>query len=224
MYIEFLVVLVSVFIFLFCFYVFARDDYVFIRKGTTMEQLFNIIFLEAIWGLFFSRLFYVLLHPEFVYLNPLVFFFAQSNPGLSVFGGLVGIFLTCIFLTKRRKIQPGRFTDYMSIAALAALPFWNFSKIILSGRSDYYLLFVPALYIVSFLVFIKIFFPKFIRSQLKEGSISLLFLMVFSLIHLAVSGASLYLKKIPFVIEDWLFVGLFVVALLLLVRSEMRKK
>jgi prolipoprotein diacylglyceryltransferase len=220
-----IVLLLTVIIFLFNFYHYARDDYFFIRKSVTMEQLFNVLFIGLFWGIITSRLFYVLLHFNKKFLNPLVFFLITTHPGLSVIGWIIGIFLAYIFLAKRRKIHVGRFLDYVAIAALSALPLWYLGVVAMNPRRNIIQpigLFVT--YSILYFIFTKILFPKFMRGKLKEGSISLLFLLFFSIVSFVNNGIVMIQRHTMFAIEDILFIALFFISLILFVRLETHKR
>src|SRR5687767_2761885 len=105
--------LITLLIFLYCFYTYAKDDHYFIRKGISLEQLFNILFISIFWSGLFSRLAYVLFNPDPKYWNPLVFFLIPYFPGISLTGGVIGLFISMIYLAKRRKIHAGRVLDYV---------------------------------------------------------------------------------------------------------------
>lgn len=104
--------------FLFVFHTLAKEDFVFLRKNITLEQLFNTIFLGLPFVLLFARLFYIAFHFKLTYLNPLVFFVIPYFPGLSAGGGIIGAILWIYFFTKNKKIASLRFADEVSLAFL----------------------------------------------------------------------------------------------------------
>ncbi|MDP2649635.1 MAG: prolipoprotein diacylglyceryl transferase, partial [bacterium] len=119
-----LVLMVCLFIFLYCVYVLANDDFIFLRRDVTMEKLFNMIFLGAFISLFGSRLFYGFFHAKGILVNPLVFLLIPYFPGLSLLGGVVGAGVYFLFLAKRKEnsLPLGRISDFFSIAFLISLP------------------------------------------------------------------------------------------------------
>ncbi len=219
-----LVAFIALFILLFSFHYFSKDDYFFIRKGITMEQLFNVLFIGLFWSIVVARGVFALLNPANNLLSPLTFILIPYFAGLSMLGGIVGAFISYIFLTKRKKIHTGRFLDYFSIAAVSAMPVLLFGNYILQeDKAVLDNVYLASIYIVLFFIFTKVLFPRFQRGLLKEGSMSLLFLILFSLISLFNDIILLYKNAILLHTEDFLFIGLFFIASMLLVRSEMRK-
>lgn len=179
---QFLIIIlvVSFIIFLFGLHVLAKEDLVFVRKNVTMEALFNLSFYAAGVGLLSSRIVYVLLHPSPGFLNPLVFFLFPYFPGLSLIGGVVGA-LVFVFLYKRKKYPTGRIFDFFAMAFLGSLPFGFLGAQILSGMQDLFVgIFMPILFIITLLFFVKVLLPLNIRGEIKDGSLGLLFLLVFS--------------------------------------------
>ncbi len=206
---------ISFIIFLFIFYYYARDDFYFIRKGVSMEQLFNVLFSGLFVGVISSRLMYFLLDLGSQEISSITPFFASRTNGISVFGGLVGLFLTYSVLTKRRKINKNRFFDYVTIATLGAFP------IIFLGVSPNLYLFI--MYLMLFVFFIFILIPKYIKGKMRPGSISLFFLIMVSLISFLQDIFLLYTKNILLSKESFLFLALFLLSCLLIVRLEMKK-
>lgn len=221
---EILVAAVSLFIFLFFFHFFSKDDYFFIRRGVMMEQLFNILFIGFFWGVIISRITYILLHPEKNLFNPLAFFSISQLSGLSLLGGVVGIFFSYIFLTKRRKIHAGRFLDYVSVALLSAFPVGYLGMFLIQiKRNPLELVYLAVVYFVMFLFFARILFPRFHRGNMKVGSMSLLFLIMFSLVSLLKDIILLYKNGILLQTEDFFLIGLFFISAIVLVRVELKK-
>lgn len=215
---------ITLFIFLFCFYLYARDDYYFIRKGITLEQLFNVLFIGLFLALFIGRLTYALLNLSMQWLNPLIFFLIMYFPGISLFGFVVGLFMGYIYLTKRRRIHTKRYLDYVSLALLSAFPVGLLTNYFSQENNDIFSAIYPSvMYAVLFLFFIKVLFPKFMRGSLKDGTISLLFLIMFSLVSLLHDVLLLFQNETLLRTEDFLFIALFFIAALLLVRFEIKR-
>jgi hypothetical protein len=218
-----LLIFITLLIYLFTFYMFARDDYYFIRKGITMEQLFNVLLLGLFWGFLIARLLFVVLHFKQRFLNPIVFLLVPYEPGLSLFGWVIGIFLGITYLTKRRKIHSARFFDYVSIASLAAFPIWSLGVYFIDGMSNVLTVVSASLYFVCFLFFSMVLFPKFTRGKMKEGSISILFLIIVSLLSLVGTAITMITKHImQLQIEDYLFICLCLISVLLYVRLKIK--
>lgn len=216
-----IVLLISFVVFLFGLHILAKEDLIFVRKNVTIEALFNVAFYTAILGLLSARIVYVILHPSFGFLNPLVFFLFPYFPGLSLVGGIVGgiIFL---LLYKRKKYPTSRIFDFFSMAFLGALPFGFFGHHLLSGLKDIFSgIFLPVIFFMTLLFFVKILVPLNLRGEIKDGSLGYLFLVVFSFTTLlaafvrTTAGFSVFLQ-----IDNILLLILFLTSLTLLILQE----
>jgi prolipoprotein diacylglyceryltransferase len=180
------VILVCFFIFLYCVYVLSNDDFIFLRRDVTMEELFNMIFLGSLISLLISRLFYGFSHGD-IFTNPLVFVLFPYFPGLSLPGGVVGIGGYLMFLkTRKEKSLPvARIADFFSIAFLISLPIGFLGYLMFSQHVMFIKLAVQAAtYFILFIVFLRFFLTNLLNGKLKEGTITCLFLICFSAISL----------------------------------------
>ncbi|MBI1981969.1 MAG: prolipoprotein diacylglyceryl transferase [Candidatus Levybacteria bacterium] len=203
-------------VFLFCLHLFSKDDFVLLRKNISMERVFNLAFLTALSGLFFARFFYVLFHFHSSFLNPLVFFLFPYFPGLSLPGGVAGGVVFFFFWASYRKLPQARLFDIFSLSFLCALTvgflinFFLAQKIVLSLRIA-----VPVIYLLLFIALVRIF----LLVKLKDASIGILFLLVFSFLSFAVArigaGNLLFLNG-----EDFILIEMFLLSLVFLVKQE----
>lgn len=183
-----LVLLLCLFIFLYCVYLLAKDDFIFLRRDVTMERLFNLIFIGGLISLFSARLFYALFQGGKGFLNPLIFFLFPYFPGLSLLGGVAGIGVTFLMLANNKKnsLPLGRMSDFFSIAFLIALSIGFVGYLLFLEES---VMMIKAgiqasLYLVLFIIFLRFLLPVLLSGKLKEGTITLVFLSCFSLISL----------------------------------------
>lgn len=180
-----LILLLAFLIFLFCLYLLAKEELVFVRKNITLEALFNLAFLTGFVGLFSARLLFVILNPSRDYLNPLVFLLFPYFPGLSLVGGIVGGMSFLFYYGKLKKWPTGRIFDYFSLALLASLPFGYLGTQVINQMGDLFvLIMMPLIYGATLIFFVKILVPLNVRGEIKDGSLGFLFLMVFSFISL----------------------------------------
>ena len=190
------VLLICLFIFLYCVYVLANEDFIFLRRDVTMEKIFNIIFLGSLISLFMSRLFYGFSAKD-IFANPLVFLLIPYFPGLSLLGGVVGAGAYLLFLMRHRKnpLPMGRMCDFFSIAFLISLSVGFIGNFMFSEEG---IAFIKAgvqavLYFILFIIFLKFFLPQLLSGKFKEGKITFLFLICFSVVNL-VANAFLKIK------------------------------
>ncbi|HSA84461.1 MAG TPA: prolipoprotein diacylglyceryl transferase family protein, partial [Patescibacteria group bacterium] len=118
---QLLVLLPAFLLFLYVIYKLVKDDYVFIRKNISLEQMFDVLFITTGVGLLFARLFYFLFHfgnGENIFLH----FFSPDVGGLSFFGAFLGGLLTLYFFGKYKKMPLERLFDFFILAFVVALP------------------------------------------------------------------------------------------------------
>lgn len=188
-----LVLLICLFVLLYCVYVLVNDDFIFLRRDVTMEKLFNMIFLGSLVGLFFSRLFYGFTAKN-IFSNPFVFMLFPYFPGLSLLGGVVGAGAYFLFLTKHREnpLPMGRIYDFFSIAFLISLSIGFIGYFLFSGEnlSTLRIVIQAVSYSILFVIFLKFFLPRLLNGKFKEGTITLIFLICFSIVSLISSAFS----------------------------------
>ena len=219
-----LVILICLFVFLYCVYLLANDDFIFLRKDVTMEKLFNVIFLGGLISLFFARLFYGLFYAKNILLNPFVFLLFPYFPGLSIVGGVLGAGVMLLFLATRKSTLPlGRMSDFFSIAFLVTLPvgfigYFMFSEegfpVIKAGS-------LVIAYLILFVVFLRLFLPQLLNGKFKEGTIACLFLICFSAVSL-ISNAFPKISVLDFFknFENLILLATLIGSPVLLIRQE----
>ncbi len=220
-----LVIIICLFVFLYCVYLLANDDFIFLRKDVTMEKLFNIVFLGGLISLFFARFIYGLLYAKSILFNPFVFLLFPYFPGLSMIGGVLGAGVTILFLAIRKKgaLPLARMSDFFSIAFLVTLPvgflgYFMFAEIEFSVLRTVSMVFS---YLFLFVIFLKFLFSRLLSGKLKEGTITFLFLICYSLVSL-VSNAfpknSIlnYFKNF----ENLILIVVLIVCVFFLIRQE----
>lgn len=77
------------------------------------DQVFDLIFVSIFIGLFFSRLFYMLLNFSDFGFDLLKFILINGYPGLSIYGFIFGFFLTIYIYSKNVNINFNYLVDYL---------------------------------------------------------------------------------------------------------------
>lgn len=161
--------------FLLCFfllYLFSKADFVLLRQNISLSQIFDTAGISLISAFLFSRVLYVINNFKVDLLSFLRFFHILKYPGLSFFGFIAGGSL-CLYLIFIKKKGIGRITDIFTISF-----FPLFAVSILFEKIKGQLSFLPYV----FFLFCILIFIFFIRSHkkyiLKDGSISLLFVLL----------------------------------------------
>lgn len=193
---TFLVLAFCFVIFLYIVYVLSRDDFVILRSNTSVEKIFNVAYLSVFFSLLSARLFYVLSNPKPIFATPLGFLLFPYFPGLSLISGLLGGYLISIIILKFWKLPIGRITDFFSMGFLTAFPvgflFSFFSSINQKLSLPFY--FSIILYLLLLFVFVKFVLSMSTGGKIKDGSLSFLFMLSFSLFYL-LSNISFSLGK-----------------------------
>ncbi len=212
-----LVLLVCLVLFLYRIYHLANDDYVLIKKNITLEDIFNAVFACSLVSLLFSRLFYVLMNPDPVFINPLGFLLFPYFPGLSITGAILGGAFALFFFCRRKKIPRARVFDFFSMAFIFVLPFGFLGYFLLS--QDFTTGTIVKFVLYSLILFASniYLYPKASSLEIKDGTISALFLVFFSLISLLSSaidnpGTSYFLThKENFILAAILFISMGII-------------
>jgi hypothetical protein len=218
------ILLACLFIFLYCVYVLANDDFIFLRRDVTMEKVFNIIFPGSLVSLLIARIFYGL-SAKSIFANPLHFILIPYFPGLSLLGGIVGIGIYLFYISKRREnsFPIERMCDFFSIAFLISLPLGFLGSFLFPESSvEMIRLGAQALaYFILFIIFLKFFLPKLLSGKFKEGTITLLFLISFSFINL-VANAFLRINILEYLknFENIILIAVFFTSLGMLIWHE----
>lgn len=226
------ILLICLFVFLYCVYLLAHDDFIFLRRDVTMERIFNIIFLGSLCSLFLARLFYGLftLHQsgagftaKNILANPFVFLLFPYFPGLSMLGGVLGAGVFLGFLARRKNHLPlGRMSDFFSIAFLVTLPIGILGYFMFSEDS------FPAIkagslvvvYLILFVIFLRFLLPQLLNGKFKEGTITFIFLICFSIASLVEKFIGSIGKAFTFTIEDFILIVMLIASSVLLIKHE----
>jgi len=219
------VLLICLFIFLYCTYVLANDDFIFLRRDVTMERLFNIIFLGSLCCLFFARLFYGFSHAKNILLNPFVFLLFPYFPGLSMLGGVLGAGVTFLFLATRKNntLPLGRMADFFSIAFLITLPI-GFLGYFMFSEEGFPVAKAGSLvitYLILFVVSLRFLLPQLLNGKLKEGTIAISILICFCVVSL-ISNALPKINVLDFFknFENLILLTTLIASSVLLIKQE----
>lgn len=206
----------------------VKDDHVFIRKSISLEQSFDIAFLSLISGAIFSRLLYQLFTYQYGD-NILTSIVDFSTNGFSVTGAIIGGAIMIYLLCNYKKVPFGRFSDFISFAFLYSLPLGIIGKALFTPVEGLLVLGLQAiLFIVVIVIFSQTVYPQFLSRSIKEGSVSLLFLISYSVISMiAIVFTSIQQKFIFINIEFITLTIAFLVSSFFYIKQErlfMKKK
>ncbi len=172
----FLVQIPSFLIFLYVLYKLSRDDYVLIRKNISQEMIFDAGFLTVLIGFLAPRiLYFILVVPDSI---------KTINFMLSSYLIAASTFL--YFMSRYKKFPTYRIYDFFTLSFLIALPFGLFVSAFFLENVLQFLVFASSfIYLVLSFLFMLFLYPRLMRNDLKEGSITIFFFILFSLITYA---------------------------------------
>lgn len=199
----------------------ASDDYVLIKKNISLEEIFNAAFVCSLFALFFARLFYVIFNFSSNFLNPLVFLILPYFPGLSLIGGILGGCVSLFIYSRRKKFPIKRVFDFFTVAVLFAIPFGLIGYIIFSGLHTQGQ-FVRLGLFTLLLIFTNFYlYPKAHSLEIKDGSLSMIFVIFYSLISLLAnsvdnSGFRNFIENK----ENFVQIGILISGIILILKQE----
>lgn len=217
---------ISFFIFLFCLYQWARDDFILLRKNVTLEQVFNYAFTNVWIMLLGARILYVFFHPSLRYINPLIFFIFIYFPGLSMTGAIIGALVFLFFISRKKNIPRGRLYDIFSLSFLPGI----ITSITLSQIASLIFIrkvsFVMIGATIAFLITSIIFSLIFKKDKAKDGTITISTLSIFSAVSILERVFMTVDKKSLLLDKDTIILGiLLLLSIVLLIRQKvMRRK
>ena len=217
-----------IFVLIFCFVLFlfklyhlAVDDYVLIKKNISIENVFNVAFVCSIVALFSARLIFVIFNFSTNFLNPLVFVLFPYFPGLSLVGGLLGSAFFLLIYSRYKKFPTGRIFDFFTIAFLFSLPPGLVGFILLSSRFSQGELVELILFVLLSVLTSLYLYPKASSLEIKDGSLSMLFVIFYSLITLLSNSIdNSGIKNFIANGENFILISLLISGVALIIRQE----
>lgn len=219
----FIVLIICFVFFLFRLYHVANDDYVLAKKSITLDDVFNAAFVVGLMSLLSARIFYVILNPDPVFLNPLAFLIFPYFPGLSLMGAVAGGSLALYFYGRAKKFPIGRVFDFFTVSLTFVLPIGLIGYSLLSGDFSVGELVKLILFTIIALFANLYLHPKASSLEIRDGSISILFIIFFSLTMLLTnaidfSGIQNFINRK----ENFIYLGLLILGVILIAKQEMR--
>jgi prolipoprotein diacylglyceryltransferase len=186
----FIILIICLVLFLFRLYHVANDDLILVKKNISLEEVYNCAFVSAFSALFFSRIFYVIMHPQPVFFSILGFLVFPYFPGLSLLGGIIGGGIVTFLYCRWKKFPIGRVFDFFTVALTFIIPVGILGYMFLSQNFSKDLLISLTLFIIIGLAANMYLHPKASSLQIKDGSISILFMIFYSLVMLLINAIS----------------------------------
>lgn len=196
---QLLIFIISFFIFLQTLHKLVKDDHVFLRKNIKMEEFFDIAFIVTAIGLAFAQI-----------------VSSRNTSFLSFF--VFGALLSLLLIGKYKKFPLGRFFDFFTLSFLISLPVVFFLQALFYKKTELIIYLVSAfIYYILAIFFKKVLLAGIMSRTLKEGRLSIFFLILFSLFSLLTGVVRVIIEHAAFLsLENILLLTLLTVALILL--------
>ena len=200
---KILLLIPSFIIFLFTLHKLIKDDHVFLRRNVKVEQVFDIAFFVILIDIVLGQLKYI---PESLYLNNVI---SVAVVILYLFG-------------KYKKLPLGRLYDFFTLSFLNTLPFIFFVNSFFSNKNQkIYFISGTIFYIFVSLFFLRSLFRKLTNRSLKEGNITIYFLIIYSTFTLIYSILISLATHVEFVTTENLYILLqFFFSLIFIIKQK----
>lgn len=169
---------------LFILYAVSRHDFVLLRQSISLRQVYDNVFVSLFVSFVFARMAYAFYVGSFQILNPLRFFYLTKYWGIVPYIGFAGMIMALLLLFRKKKNKLRIIDIYLiSFSPIILL------DILLQSNNGVFLI----IKIISSLVLLG-FYGWFIKIHnkytTKDGFITLLTIITYSLVNLAFSFAS----------------------------------
>lgn len=220
---EFIIFILAILVFLYSLFKLSGDDHVLIRKNISLEHMFDIAF-NTLWiSLLFSRIYYYIVDTKQISNFFLAFF--TTKGGLSLTGAMGTGIIALYVIGKFRRVPMGRLFDFFTLSLLFALPvgYVGFALLHLNQKSMIPYLVCGLVYLIAAILFRKFLYPKLLNRTLKEGRITIYFLMIFPLISY---GSTLFInmkQATQLTTNNLVLLLIFILSIVLYIKQERGK-
>ena len=196
---QVLIFTLSIFIFLHTLYKLVKDDHVFLRKNIKVEEIFDIAFIVTAIGLILAQ---IAAPKNITFLTFFVF----------------GSSLSLLLIGKYKKFPLGRLFDFFTLSFLTALPILYLLESLLFKKIELIIYLISAFIYFSLAVYFnKILLKRVMSRTIKEGNLSVYFMIFFSILSLSTSIVRAIIEHGGFLnFENIILVFTFIVGLILL--------
>src|SRR3989344_2877833 len=149
---EILTLFISFFVFLFCVYMFSKDDFVLMRKNISLDQIFHLIFLVSLASFVGGRVLYAVFTANTSFVNPLIL---------------------AAFLYYSWNIEKGRVFDIVSLSFLGSFSFVYLPLFFLGSFLKGSWSIVHIIFLLGSGGLFGVFLRLFLKEKLRDGSVSL---------------------------------------------------
>lgn len=173
---EFVFIIVAFVVCFFLLYILCRQDFVLLRQNISLSQILDTAAIAITFAFITGRLLFLINNSELALLHTIRFFHFVKYPGISPLGFFLGGAFALWFLMRDKK----GILRIFDIFSISFLPLYILSLILRSYPSQI-AIFFPAIATI-FMVTLFIFFLKSHHMYiLRDGSISLMLLLIVSI-------------------------------------------
>lgn len=172
------------FIGLFILYAVSRHDFVLLRQSISLRQVYDNVFIGLLVFFLVSRVGFAFYTMSFDLLNPLRFFYLTKYWGILPYAGLIGMVITLLILFRKKKNK----LRILDIYLLSFTPVILLDVVLRSNTSI--VLLVKVISLMVLVVFYGWFIKIHNKYTTKDGFITCMTIITYTLVSLALSIAS----------------------------------
>lgn len=200
----------AIFISLFILYAVSRHDFVLLRQSISLRSVFDNALLGVFAFLFASRIFYILYTGVFELFNPLKFFYLTAYWGILPFAGIITLTLTTFILFRKKKNKLRILDIYLiSITPVIILD-------VLLYPNSFIMLLIKAISILVLVGFYAWFIKIHNKFSTKDGFITMMTLITYSLVTLSFSLAQNGIYNARALVLDAVLITVLIISSILL--------
>jgi len=173
---EFVFIIVAFVVCFFLLYILCRQDFVLLRQNISLSQILDTAAIAITFAFITGRLLFLINNSELSLLHIIRFFHFVKFPGISPLGFFVGGVFALWFLMRDKK----GILRIFDIFSISFLPFYLLS-LILRSYPPQIAIFLPAIATIFLLALFIFFLKSHYMYILRDGSISLMLLLIVSI-------------------------------------------
>ena len=179
-----LLFLLAIFISLFILYAVSRHDFVLLRQSISLRQVYDNVFLSLFAFFVSARVFFAIYQNSLDVLNPLRFLYLTKHWGILPYAGFLGMILSLVFLFRKKKNK----LRILDIYFLSFSPVILLDVVLQSNTGT--LIFIKVISVIVLISFYGWFIRIHNKFTTKDGFITFMTSITYSLVMLAFSFAS----------------------------------
>lgn len=176
--------IIGIFISLFILYAVSRHDFVLLRQSISLRQVFDNVFVSLFVSFIAARSAFAVYNQSLQILNPLRFFYLTKYWGVVPYIGFAGMIFSLLLLFRKKKNK----LRILDIYLISFSPIMLIDILLKSNNGI--LLIIKLVSVIVLLGFYGWFVKIHNKYSTKDGFITFLALITYSLVNLAFSFAT----------------------------------